>query len=130
MLDLIVKWIQAGDAAITGMGPVVATALAMLGGSSLTQLLKFPLARAVPDEWTVYAVRWLAILTTWLALHYLTHLPVMLELVLALAQPYAYTLTMRVIRRRWPWLEAGKALGSTQPSEASIDALVERKAGL
>lgn len=127
MLDTLLKWISAGDQAITGMGPIVATALAMLGASGLTQMLKFPLARLVPDAWTEYAIRWLAILSTWLALHFLTRLPLALEVVLSLAQPYAYTVVMRVIRHRWPWLEAGRVLGSAQPSDQAMSAMLERK---
>jgi len=117
VLDLILKWISAGDQAITGMGPIVATALAMLAAASVTQLLKFPLAQLLGERWLAWTIRLLAVVLTWLALHYLTRLPFALELVLAVAQPYAYTVVMRVIRHRWPWLEAGKVLGSAQPSE-------------
>jgi len=117
VLDLIVKWISAGDQAIVGMGPIVATALAMLGASSVTQMIKFPLAQVLDERWLAWTIRLLAVVLTWLALHYLTRLPLALELVLAVAQPYAYTVVMRVIRHRWPWLEAGKVLGSAQPSE-------------
>jgi len=127
MLDLIVKWIAAGDQAITGMGPVTATALAMLGAAGFTQMFKFPLARRLPDEWATYAIRWLAIVSTWLALHYLAALPFALEVVLALAQPYVYTVVMRLIRHRWPWIEAGKVLGSARPSDESQEALRVRR---
>lgn len=127
MLEQLLQWIAAGDAAIAGMGPVVATALAMLGAAGFTQMLKFPLTRVVQGEHATYAVRWLAILSTWLALHGLTRLPLALELVLSLAQPYAYTVVMRLIRHRWPWLEAGKVLGSAQPSVKAVDALLQRR---
>ena len=100
MLDTLLKWITAGDQAITGMGPIVATSLAMLGASGLTQMAKFPLARLVPTAWLEWTIRLLAIVSTWTALHWLTRLPLMLELVLSLAQPYAYTVAMRVIRHR------------------------------
>lgn len=127
MLDTLLKWIAAGDTAITGMGPIVATALAMLGAAGFTQMFKFPLARRLSDEYATYAIRWLAIGSTWLALHFLTDLPLPLEVVLALAQPYAYTFTMRSIRHRWPWLEAGKMLGSARPSETAQEALRARR---
>lgn len=127
MLDLIRDWISAGDQAILGMGPVVATALAMLGAAGFTQMLKFPLARRLPDEWATYAIRWLAIISTWLALHFLTRLPPALEIILALVQPVAYTVVMRSVRHRWPWIEAGKVLGSAQPSEEAQDALRVRR---
>ena len=127
MLDLILKWISAGDQAITGMGPVTATALAMLGASSVTQMLKFPLAQVLDERWLAWTIRLLAVVLTWLALHYLTRLPFALEVVLAVAQPYAYTVVMRVIRHRWPWLEAGKVLGSAQPSEIAQHLLRVRR---
>lgn len=128
MLDLIREWIAAGDQAITGMGPIVATALAMLGASGFTQLAKFPLARLVPAGWADWSIKALAVVSTGIALHWLADLPVMLELVLSVAQPYGYTLAMRVIRRFWPWLEAGRVLGSAQPSEASQEAMRARRA--
>lgn len=127
MLETLLKWIAAGDEAVLAMGPIVATALAMLGGSAFTQLVKFPLAGLLPDRWVDWSIRTLAIASTWVALHWLTHLPVMLELVLALAQPYAYTLAMRLIRHRWPWLEATKLAGSAQPSDQARAALLDRR---
>lgn len=127
MLETLLKWIAAGDEAVLTMGPIVATALAMLGGSAFTQLVKFPLAGLLPDRWVDWSIRTLAIVSTWVALHWLTQLPPMLELVLALAQPYAYTLVMRLIRHRWPWLEATKLAGSVEPSEAATEALLQRR---
>jgi len=127
VLDLILKWISAGDQAITGMGPVVATALAMLASSSVTQLIKFPLAQLLEGRWLEWTVRVLAVALTWLALHTLTRLPPALEVVLAAAQPYVYTLVMRLIRHRWPWIEAGKVLGSARPSDESQEALRVRR---
>lgn len=127
MLDTLLTWVAAGDQAVLTMGPVLATALAMLGGSAATQLLKFPLAGLLPDRWRDWSIRLLAILSTWAALHWLTRLPPMLEVVLALAQPYAYTLAMRVVRHHWPWLEATRLAGSAQPSEAAQEALLARR---
>lgn len=127
MLETLIQWIAAGDRAVLTMGPIVATALAMLGGSALTQLVKFPLADVLPERWLDWSIRVLAIVCTWFALHWLTRLPPMLELVLALAQPYAYTLTMRLIRHRWPWLEATRVVGSAQPSDQAVAALLDRR---
>ena len=127
MLETLIKWIAAGDQAVLTMGPIVATALAMLGGSAFTQLVKFPVAGVLPERWRDWSIRVLAIVCTWFALHWLTRLPPMLELVLALAQPYGYTLVMRLIRHRWPWLEATRAVGSAQPSEAATEALLARR---
>lgn len=127
MLETLTRWIAAGDQAVLTMGPVVATALAMLGASGLTQMLKFPVARALPEAAATYAIRWLAIVTTWAMLHFLAPLPFVLEVILALAQPYAYTAVMRLIRHRWPWLEATRLAGSAQPSEAATEALLQRR---
>lgn len=127
MLDDILRWLAAGDTAIVTMGPLVALALAMLGGSGVTQLLKFPLARIIPAAWSDWAIRLLAILSTWLLLSWLAELPRALEVIVAVAQPYAYTGVMRVIRHRWPWLEATRAAGSVQPSDAAQEALLARR---
>lgn len=127
MLETILKWIEAGDAAVLGMGPIVATALAMLGASAFTQLLKFPLAKFVPDGWEDWSIKTLSVVSTWVALQWLTNLPPMLEIILALAQPIGYTVTMRVVRKFWPWMEATKVTGSVAPSVEAQAALVERR---
>lgn len=130
MLDEVVRWIAAGDSAIKGMGPVLATALAMLGASGFTQLLKFPMAAVILNEkWLDWSIKTVAVIMTIVWLELLNNdMPHALVLVLSMAQPYMYTLTMRAIRRFWPWAEATKVVGSATPSPEAVNALEQRRA--
>ena len=128
MLEQLLRWIAAGDAALLAMSPIVATALAMLGAAAFTQTIKFALVEIVPDSWEDWSIRVFAISVTWLFLNALTSsLPWVVELILALLQPRAYTITVRVMRHYWPWLEATAAVGSARPSEGAIAALAKRR---
>lgn len=129
MLDQILRWIEAGDSAINGMGPVVATLLAMLGASGITQLLKFPMAAIITNErWLDWSIKVFAVSATVVALSLLNPtMPAALVIVLAAAQPYGYTLAMRLIRKYWPWLEATRVVGSAVPSEQAVAALQQRR---
>ena len=127
MLDTLLKWIAAGDQAINGMGPVIAIAIALLGASGFTQLLKFPLVELVPDKWEKWTIRLVAIGSTFALLHWLSDLRTALELSIACLQPYAYSAAMAIMRRRWPWLEATRAAGSVRPSDTAVEALTLRK---
>jgi hypothetical protein len=130
MLENILRWVAAGDSAITSMGPIVAIALSMLGGYGITQFLKFPLVELVPDRLEKWCVRAVATAATWLLLHWLADLPLPLELVVAFLQPPVYTTLMAITRHRWPWLEATRSLGSARPSEDAREALLQRRDGI
>ncbi len=127
MLEELLQWLGAGDAAILGMGPIIASVLAMLGGFGATQLMKFPIKRLIPATWSDYLVRTFAVIVTFAFAHGLGELPLALELVIAGLQPIAYTWSMAVIRRRWPWLEATRTVGSAQPSAGAVAALQARR---
>lgn len=126
MLDEILKWMGAGDQAITAMGPVLTIILACIGGYAVTQTAKFPIAEFSLPSRAKWWTRGVSILATWLFAHYLGELPVMLEVLVALTQPVLYTLTMRIVRHRWPWLEATRTVGSADPSNQSLIAKIRR----
>ena len=129
MLENILRWVAAGDSAIVTMGPVAAIALAMLGGAGVTQAAKFLLVELVPERWEKFAIRVTAIAATFVLLHLLADLVLALELVVAFAQPFAYLAFKALVRNRWPWLEATRAVGSVRPSEEARAALEQRRAG-
>ncbi len=64
---------------------------------------------------------------TWLFAHTLGTLDNFLELVVALLQSVLYGISMQIMRRRWPWLEAGKVLGSADPSTESLISKIHRQ---
>lgn len=129
MLNTLLEWMGAGDAAIATMGPMMSIALAWLGSFGITQTLKFPLSRVLPPIWRSWSIRLVAMATCWVCAHFIGELPNMVELVVAVTQPLAYTVAMSVVRHWWPWLEAGKVLGSAKPSQEAQDAMAQRKAG-
>jgi hypothetical protein len=130
MLENILRWVAAGDSAISDMGPIVAIALAMLGGFGITQFLKFPLVELVPDRIEKWCIRAVATLATWVLVHWLADLPAPLELVVAFLQPPLYSTLMSISRHRWPWLEATRSMGSARPSEDARAALLDRRDGI
>lgn len=127
MLETIIKALQAGDQIIGGMGAFTAMLLSMLGGMGITQVVKFPLARVVPDAWLSWTIRLVGIAATWSLARFIASLPVPLPVVTAFVQPLVYTGGMAAIRHFWPWLEAGKVLGSAAPSDAAVAAQAERR---
>lgn len=127
MLDTVLQWLGAGDRAIASMGPSVAIALSLLGGFGVTQFLKFPIAKFVTDGWRDYAIRAVAVGSTWAFAHGLGDLPTGVELVVAFGTLYAYKLVNSIVRHYWPWLEAGWILGSAAPSEDAKRAMAERR---
>lgn len=129
MLQTVLEWMGAGDSAIARMGPVLAIVLAWLGGFGITQAIKFPLSRALPGAWASWSIRSVAVLSTWFCAHFLGELPNMLEAVVAFCQPLAYSVAMGLVRHWWPWLEAGRVLGSAAPSQSAQDAAASRRGG-
>lgn len=123
MLDEILKWMGAGDAAIATMGPLATWALAVLFGSGLTQFAKFWIARKMNDEglydWTVRAV---AVVSCAVFAHFLSDaVPWIFEIGIGVSQVIIYHGSRAAIRRWWPWLETSKAVGSVcPPNEARI----------
>lgn len=126
MLEQLIRALQAGDQIIGSMGAFTGMVLAMVAGMSLTQVVKFPLARLVNDAWLDWTIRLVGIAATWLIARLIVSLPAPLPLITALAQPIVYRGAMGVIRHWWPWLEAGKVLGSARPSEAALQAKADR----
>lgn len=127
MLTEVLQWLGASDEAIVKMGPSIAIVLALLGGYGITQLLKFPLAEFVIDRWRDWTIRAVAVPATWLCAHYIGGLPPVVQIVVAVSQPLAYTLVIGIVRHYWPWLEAGKVAGSVAPSDQAIIAMRDRK---
>lgn len=129
MLQTILDWIGAGDSVLLKMGPVAVIAVSMFAGFALTQAVKFPLARHVPDAWREWSIRTFGIVATWAFARVLGELPLGLELVAALGQPFAYFVVVGAIHRWFPWVEAGRVLGSAAPSETAVQLRAERKGG-
>lgn len=127
MLDNILRWLGAGDQAITSMGPSMVVILSLLGGLAVTQVFKFPLALLLKSRWTDWVIRFVAILSTMIFMCWLDHLPIALDVIVGLSAPLAYRAVTATLRHFWPWLEAGKVLGSAAPSQTSQDALAQRK---
>jgi len=129
MLNTLLEWMGAGDQAIRTMGPVLSIALAWLGGFGFTQAVKFPIAQLLDARWHNWVTRTVAVMSSWACAHYVGDLPNMVEFIVAMLQPAAYSVGMGVLRHWWPWLEAGKVLGSAKPSQEAQDAMAQRKAG-
>lgn len=130
MLDNVLKWLGAGDTAISAMGPVLTILLAWLFGGALAQALKFPLSVAINNarlyDWTV---RTLAIVATALFAHLLSDtLPWPLEIGVGLSQVLAYHAFRSAVRKWWPWLEVSPLVGSVEPSDAARAAKQRRDA--
>ena len=125
MLDTFLKGLGASDAALSAMGPTIVIALALFGGFAVTQTFKWPLSRLVADAALLrYLTRWLAIGVTAIFAWELDHLSAWLCLLIGFAQPVLYWITMRAIRRYWPWLEP--TLSAT-PSNAGVVAQAVRQ---
>lgn len=125
MLEHILKWMGATDDAILAMGPVLSIAIAWLGGYGLTQTVKFIMERVIPDDWYDWAVRVFAIMVTFGFAWELSDMPPILCAAVAVVQPRIYSLSMAVVRKRWPWLEAGFIAGSANPAPDAIQARVD-----
>lgn len=130
MLEDILKWAGAGDAALKAMGPVITILLAWIGGGAIAQFLKYPISRAVQDgaafDWTVRTV---AVLAAFGFAHVLSgSVTTPLEVVAAVTQPVAYWASLRVIRRFWPWMEVYSAVGSCTPPATAYAAAEQRRA--
>lgn len=132
MLTEILRWLGAGDAAIATMGPVLAIALSMIGGYGITQAAKFPLSVVIGDALRGELRRWLtrtvSVVATAALLLALSDLPPPLAIIAGVVQPAVYGITMAIVRRRWPWLEATILLGSAAPSAESVEARAARGA--
>lgn len=130
MLEDILKYAGAGDAALRTMGPVLTILLSWIGGGAVAQFLKYPISRAVQDgaafDWTVRTV---AVLSAFGFAHVLSgSVTTPLEVVAAVTQPIAYWASLRLIRRFWPWLEVHPAVGSVTPPASAFVAAAERAA--
>jgi hypothetical protein len=129
MLENILMWLGAGDQALTVMGPLLTVALAMFFGGSLTQLLKFPLARSVDGAWFDWTVRTVAFVSTAAFAHVLSDaITWPLEVGAGAAQPLAYKAGLAAVRRWAPWLEVSPLIGSVTPPASAIDAAEARRA--
>jgi hypothetical protein len=128
MLDLVLKWMGAGDTAIATMGPVLTIAFAWLGGFAITQAFKFPLDKLIGNgQWHAWITRMFAVCATWLLAHYLNGLIGWLEVIVAFLQPIAYGVALSVITKYWPWIEATKVMGKIEPSAEAVDQLTAWK---
>ena len=131
MIEEVGHWIGLGDRVISTMGPIATIVLALFFGWAVTQTIKFPLAHLITeasDEYT-YVVRMFGILVTIFFAHVLSDsLPWPMELGCGFAQPFAYFLCMKAIRRFVPWLEVSPLIGSVTPPKAAIEAAAQRQA--
>ena len=127
MIDMIVQALQAGDGVLKDMGAFTGAVLAMIAGMSLTQVIKFPIAKVLGDGWREWTIRITGIIATWSIARLIVSLPAPLPVITALAQPFVYTGAMAVIRHFWPWMEAGKLVGSAAPSEEAVAIRAARK---
>jgi hypothetical protein len=128
MLDEILKWMGAGDAAIATMGPLMTWLLAVLFGTGFTQFVKFWAARQILDlglyDWTVRAI---AVASTTLFAHVLSDaLPWPFEVGIGFSQLFFYHGSRAAIRRWFPWLEVYPVVGSVIPPQAAVDAQRKR----
>lgn len=89
MLDQVLKWIGAGDQAITVMGPVLTIVFAWLGGFGITQLAKFPMSRIINDVWMNWCTRSFAAVVTASLAWWIGEMPLPLNVVIGVAQPCA-----------------------------------------
>lgn len=129
MLDTILKYLGAGDTALTVMGPVLTIALAWLFGGALTQFFKFPLSKLIGDGWFDWSVRAFAVAVTAGFAHVLSDaLHWSLELGAGAAQPLAYHVGLAALRHYWPWMEVSPLIGGVVPSAAAVQAAAQRKA--
>lgn len=130
MLDEVLKWLGAGDAAISAMGPILTVLLSWVGGIGFTQFLKFPLSRLIDGAWYDWTVRLVAFVCSAALAHYLADsLNVALEVITGATSLLAYKGSLAAIRRYWPWLEANPMVGSVTPPQSAIDAAQARKDG-
>lgn len=103
LITTVLQGIGAGDAAIAFMGPTLTILFAWIGGTALAQLVKFPLARVVGEDWHGYLVRIVGVLTAFGFAHYLSnHLSVPLEVLTAVTQPLVYALLQGLAERYAP----------------------------
>jgi hypothetical protein len=131
MLDTVLKWLGAGDQALTTMGPIITWMLSCLFGGSLAQWVKYPISRKIADsglyDWTVRAI---AIASTTAFAHILSEsVTAPFEVGFGLSQPLVYHLGRAAIRKWIPWAEAATPLiGSASPPQSAYDALAKRQA--
>lgn len=132
MLDNLLRWMGAGDAAIATMGPVLTIALAWLFGGGLAQFVKFPLYYWINDARAYdFAVRAFAIAATTAFAHFLSEaLTWPVEIGVGLSQVLAYHGFRSAVRRWWPWLETNHVVGSVSPPASAYRARREKERGL
>lgn len=129
MLETILKYLGAGDQALTVMGPVITILLAMLFGGALTQAAKFPMSKLIGDGWFDWSVGAFSVVVTALFAHLLSDsLHWSLEIGTGLTQPLAYRAGLSVIRHYWPWLECSPLIGNVTPPAAAKLAAAQRRA--
>jgi hypothetical protein len=130
ILQRILAALGASDQLIATMGPSLAILLAIAGGTAVAQYFKYPISRRVRDEAGFdFWVRTVAVLSTFVLAVLLSHsVPWPLALVFAFLQLAIYHLSLRTIRRWWPWMEAHKAVGAIDPPPAAFLAKAQREA--
>lgn len=130
MLETILKALGASDQVVSDMGPTATFVLALLAGGAFAQWVKFPLSRQLQgDAVFSWAIRTIAMGSTFVAAHYLSDkLSLALELLAALVQPLAYWVSLRAIRRWWPWIEVHAPIGSVDPPNSAFLAAAQRAA--
>lgn len=117
------------DAQLASPGVGLAFVLSMLAGIAAAQFAKFPLSRAIDDDgwfsWVVRAVSVAAAMIFGLCFPVPMHWTV--AALAGLASIGFYHLSLLLIRRKWPWLETKKVVGSVEPPATAFLAAMARR---
>lgn len=128
MVNEVLAWLGATDKALILMGPTATILLSWVFGGAAAQFLKFPLSQWVGQPWFDWLVRLVAVTATFGFAHILSgNIAGPLEAGAALSQPCAYWLSLRVIRRFWPWMEISPLVGAITPPLRALEAAAERE---
>jgi hypothetical protein len=130
VLQRILAGLGASDQLIATMGPTLSILLAIAGGTAAAQFFKYPLSRAIADgglfDWSVRAV---AVGVTFLLSLFLTEkISWPIALVFSFLQLAFYHLSLAMIRRWWPWMEAKPMVGAIEPPLKAFEAAAQRQA--
>ena len=130
MIDQVLLWLGATDKALLGQGPALTIVIALLGGYAVGQMVKFPIkaASSWPESWENWTIRCCSIGSSFAIGLWLGGLPPAIFLVVALCQPMAYRVVIRLIRRFAPWL-AATPVGTATPTDDDEYALTQWRNG-
>lgn len=125
-MDQILLWMGHANEALLGQGPVLTILLTLLAGYAVGQFVKFPIKAscALDESWENWIIRSCSMCASFGIGLWLGGLPPAVFLVVALCQPLAYRVTIKLIRHYVPWL-AATPVGSASPTEDDEFALTQ-----